>query len=111
MSGKVEKKRRRQIVRDIQAREHEIADAKRPIEKGVLRGLLIHLEETILVQLADGATGSRCDHTLSETRRYLEAHGGWREEFAEWLREYGGFCDCEVGYNVFDYWTDDRLKS
>jgi hypothetical protein len=109
MPSKAEKKRRREIVNDIRVREHAEADARRPIEKDVLRGLLAHLEEKLLVRLEDGTAASRCDHTLSETRGYLEAHGGWREEFAEWFAEFGGFCDCEVAYNVFDYWTPERL--
>lgn len=109
MPSKEEKKRRREIVKSISAHEHAQAEARRPLEKRVLRELLDHLERSIFVQLEDGQIAARCDHTLKHTKKYLQDIGVWRDEMVEWFGEYGGYCDCEVAYNVFDYWTPERL--
>ena len=109
MPSKEEKRRRREIVKSIWASEHDQAEARRPIEKSVLRGLLDHLERSIFVHLEDGQIAARCDHTLKHTKKYLQDIGVWRDGLTEWFGEYGGYCDCEVAYNVFDYWTPERL--
>jgi Protein of unknown function (DUF2695) len=109
MPSKQEKRRRRDIVKSVRAHEHDQAEARRPLEKRVMRGLLVHLERSVFVQLEDGQPDVRCDHTLRHTKKYLQDVGVWQEELVEWFSEYGGFCDCEVAYNVFDYWTPERL--
>jgi len=106
MPSKEEKKRRRGIVKGIRVHEHAQAEARRPLEKHVLRGLLDHLEQNVFVKLEDGQIASLCDDTLKHTKKYLQDAGVWRDEFVEW---FGGYCDCEVAYNVFDYWTPERL--
>jgi hypothetical protein len=50
-----------------------------------------------------------CDHTLKHTKKFLQEAGVWQDELVEWLGEYGGYCDCEVVYNVFEFWTPERL--
>ncbi len=62
---------------------------KLPLEKHVLEGLLAHLESV------DG-----CDNTLKHTKKYLQGIGVWREELIGWFGKYGGYCDCEVVFNV-----------
>jgi len=109
MPSKQEKKHRRDILRSIRAHEHAQAEARRPLEKRVLRGLLAHLEQSVFVQLEDGQPDVRCDHTLKRTKKYLQDIGVWQDELTEWFGEYGGYCDCEVAYNVFEYWTPERL--
>jgi hypothetical protein len=109
MPNKEEKKRRRETLRSIRAHEHAQVETRRPLEKRVLRELLDHLERSILVKLDDGQIAARCDHTLKYTKKYLQDIGVWRDELVEWFEEHGGYCDCEVAYNVFDYWTSERL--
>jgi len=109
MPSKQEKKRLRDIVRSVRAYERAQAEARRPLEKRVLRGLLAHLERSVFVQLEDGQSDVRCDHTLKRTKKYFQDIGVWQDELTEWFGEYGGYCDCEVVYNVFDYWTPERL--
>jgi len=43
-----------------------------------------------------------CDHTLRETEAFLRSRGLNVERVLPWLREHGGYCDCEVIYNVDD---------
>jgi len=109
MPGKEEKKRRREIVMSLRDHEHAQAEARRPIEKRVLRELLAYLERNVFVELEDGQPTSLCDHTLNHTKKYLQDAGVWQDGLVEWFGEYGGYCDCEVVYNVFEYWTPERL--
>ena len=110
MTSKAEKARRRQIVRGIRAQEHAAAEASRPLAKSTLRGLLPHLEGILLARLDDGTVVTRCNHSLLHTMAYLTARGEWDESLVHWFGEYGGFCDCEIMFNVFDYWTPERLS-
>jgi len=41
-----------------------------------------------------------CDHTLRETTEFLQKRGLDVARVISWLREQGGFCDCEVIFNV-----------
>src|SRR5438046_1738739 len=61
-----------------------------PIPHKDLRDLFDHLDRG----------GVDCDHTLRETIEFLQKRGLDVEQVVAWLREYGGFCDCEVIHNV-----------
>jgi len=67
--------------------------ASMPIPQQDLRDLFNHL---------DRAGASRCDHTLRETIEFLQKRGLDIERIVPWLREHGGYCDCEVILNVED---------
>jgi hypothetical protein len=41
-----------------------------------------------------------CDTTLRSTIEFLRTRGLDVERVIPWLHEYGGYCDCEVIYNV-----------
>ena len=43
-----------------------------------------------------------CDHTLKETVGFLKSNDLNAEEVVPWLNEHGGYCDCEVIFNVYD---------
>ena len=61
-----------------------------PISINDLRDLFDHLDRG----------NFKCDHTLRETTSFLQKRGIDVESVIPWLHEYGGFCDCEVIYNV-----------
>jgi len=105
MPGKEEKKRRRAIIRGIRQQERAEAEARMPISKTDLRGLLDFLEATIFEKRGD-KNWCYCDHTLRQTREFLRSRSLPEDSIAEWLGDYGGFCDCEVASNVGDYWSD-----
>lgn len=50
----------------------------------------------------------RCDHTLRFTLGWLSAAGLSGERTITWLREHGGYCDCEVIANAADHWEQNR---
>jgi len=41
-----------------------------------------------------------CNHTLKETNTFLRIEQLEIEKTIEWLRRYGGYCNCEVLFNV-----------
>jgi len=43
-----------------------------------------------------------CDHTLMQTRKFLESRELDAEEIVPWLNGHGGYCDCEVMLNVYE---------
>jgi len=61
-----------------------------PISHENLRDLFNHLDRG----------GIECDHTLKETIEFLKSRNLDASKVVPWLNEYGGFCDCEVIYNV-----------
>jgi hypothetical protein len=44
--------------------------------------------------------GMPCDHTLIRTREWARKNGLDAEAVTDAVRHFGGFCDCEVAYNV-----------
>jgi len=47
-----------------------------------------------------------CDHTHRETTAFLQSRGVPVEPTLAWLRANGGFCDCEVIFNVTNDWGE-----
>ena len=60
------------------------------------------LYEAIFVGLGEGTQSLAvgCDHTLTFTKKWSEANGIDFNIIKTWLNEHGGFCDCEVLFNV-----------
>jgi hypothetical protein len=67
--------------------------ASLPMPHQALRELFAHL---------DGDGGADCDPTLRVTTDFLLKRGFDVERILSWLREHGGYCDCEVLANVED---------
>ncbi len=51
---------------------------------------------------------SGCDHTLRFTKSWISAHKQSEEKILTWLRQHGGFCDCEVLTNSADHWEQNK---
>jgi hypothetical protein len=58
--------------------------------------------EAIFIGLGAGSHSLAvgCDHTLKHARQWCEAHDIPFESIKAWLHANGGFCDCEVLFNV-----------
>jgi hypothetical protein len=61
-----------------------------------------HVDLRDLFALLDREDAPPCDHTLRETIAFLNERKLDLEKIIPWLREHGGYCDCEVIYNVED---------
>lgn len=73
--------------------ERQKLSASTPMPPKDLRELFDHLDQEI---------GSGCDHTLRLTTEFLQKRGLDVDRVLPWLREHGGYCDCEVLANVED---------
>jgi len=62
-----------------------------PMSHQDLRNLLDYLDR-------EGAP--QCNHTLKETIGFLKKRGLDVDRVVAWLHENGGYCDCEVIYNI-----------
>jgi hypothetical protein len=59
-------------------------------------------------ELDDQLERDPCDHTLRFTMRWLASSGHASGPVVDWLRDNGGYCDCEVVANVCDHWEQAR---
>jgi len=73
--------------------EHQKLVASIPMSHQDLRDLFDYLDR-------EGAP--QCDHTHRETIEFLQKRGLDVERVVPRLRGHGGYCDCEITYNVDD---------
>ncbi|MFG1490844.1 DUF2695 domain-containing protein [Oceanospirillum sp. HFRX-1_2] len=55
-----------------------------------------------LLSYLDREDAPHCDHTLRETINFLKSCNLEPATIVPWLNEHGGYCDCEVIFNVYD---------
>jgi hypothetical protein len=63
-----------------------------PISLDDLQNLFIHLSN-----LNEG----ECDHSHSHTIEFLNSNNLDVNNMIKWLEQNGGYCDCEILYNVY----------
>ena len=92
MTTKSEKENRKEILRQLKAKEKEDFNNSLPLDKATFRELFDYLDE----KLDEG-----CDHTMNKTVGFLkEKEIKNIDQVIEWLNDNGGYCDCEVLANV-----------
>lgn len=69
--------------------------AKGKITKKFLEDLYLYLDTECATIM--------CDNTLKLTRQWIKENNlsDREEEIIKYLEDHGGYCDCEVIYNVF----------
>ena len=95
MVDKSEVQHRKELRRAAEAKLRAAEEASLPVPQETLWALFDYLDES----LADG-----CDHSLRLTEQFLIARKIPPELVVSWLGDYGGFCDCEVLFNVEERW-------
>ncbi|MCX8524289.1 DUF2695 domain-containing protein [Chryseobacterium formosus] len=99
MPDKTEKERRKQIQKELQKKAQIEFEKSLPISKELFQNLFDFLDE--------GLEKNGCDDGLKLTKQFLEANQIQNiDEVENWLKENGGFCDCEVLYNVEELFED-----
>jgi hypothetical protein len=68
-----------------------------PISRADLKALFDHLSRP---------NPPPCTHTHKETVQFLRAHNLPAKATVEWLQRNGGYCDCEVIFNVDAEWGE-----
>ena len=103
MPTKDEKRRRRELTSTLAAEVRAADEARMPFSKETLSALLDHLDTALF-------EGKRClcDHTLRRTQSFMTDEHAWSDAARQWLGDHGGFCDCEVVFNVGN-WADGGL--
>ncbi|MCX8531879.1 DUF2695 domain-containing protein [Chryseobacterium luquanense] len=93
MPDKEEKARRKQIQKELREKAKIEFEESLPVSREIFQILFDFLDEEL--------EKHDCDDSLKLTKLFLETnHIGNIEEVENWLKENGGFCDCEVLYNV-----------
>jgi hypothetical protein len=90
----MDEQRKRELRRQYKARERAEARRRMCLHSDQLNSLLSYLGEQLF------GLGIACDHSLDRTRIWAEQEGLDPEAILESVRAFGGFCDCEVVYNV-----------
>lgn len=85
--------RKRVLKAQARATEQQKLLESLPMEISNLKDLLSHLNKD---------PAPPCNHTHQETVEFLKSRNIDTTAVIPWLREHGGFCDCEVIYNVYD---------
>ena len=85
--------RKDELKKAWKQQERQKLIASIPMPHQDLRDLFDHLDQE---------SESGCDHTLRLTTAFLQKRGLDVERIVPWLREHGGYCDCEVIANVED---------
>lgn len=98
MPSREEKQRRRELLRHLKQVEQARAEDAMPLAKADLKDLFDYVDAKLQ---AEG-----CDRTLAGTLAFLRERQLPEQSIVEWLREYGGYCDCEVIANVEGEWGE-----
>lgn len=99
MPDKEEKARRKQIQKELQEKAQIEFEKSLPVSREVFQNLFDFLDEEL--------EKKGCDDHFTLTKQFLKTNQIQNEdEVVNWLKKNGGFCDCEVLYNVEELFED-----
>ncbi|MGI6154077.1 MAG: DUF2695 domain-containing protein [Christensenellaceae bacterium] len=90
----MDKAEQKRIKREMREKEKQAFIDSLPMSKELFDELFDRLDEKLDKQ--------GCDGTLNITLEFLENKGIRASKVVEWMKKYGGYCDCEVLANVED---------
>ena len=79
---------------------------KNLLPSGQRKPPISHADLRSLFTFLDRLDPPPCQHDHRETIQFLKSRNLPIESTLAWLRANGGFCDCEVIYNVTEKWGD-----
>ncbi|MDF3078625.1 MAG: hypothetical protein K0S09_2514 [Sphingobacteriaceae bacterium] len=87
---------------EINRQKHLLQDLKLKEKLEFIKSLPFHTERfnDLFDFLNQRLTEVECDDTLVLTTEYLQENGLYSEKVIDFLKENGGYCDCEVLNNV-----------
>ena len=98
MISKEEKDRRKAIRDALKRNGRKDAEAKLPLPTPEMKQLFGWVD----AKLQDEG----CDHTLRHSVSFLRVRGVAEDGVIAWLKEEGGYCDCEVIANAEERWRE-----
>jgi hypothetical protein len=90
----MDKARKKELLRQYAQAQRKNFEYSLPFGAELFRQLFAYLDEKL--------GGEGCDDTAKNTVKFLADHGLPVEESLAWMRENGGYCDCEVLANIED---------
>ena len=102
MPDKNEIEKRKQIKRELRQKARLEFEQSLPISRDDFQNLFDFLDEKF--------SNEECDDKLTFTFEFLEKKEIKNiEEVESWLRDNGGYCDCEVLYNIEEKFDEDSI--
>ena len=98
MTQRKDKRGRKEALDRWKADQRRAPRAKLPLTNDEMQAMFDMLDVELPRQ--------GCDHSLRLTRAWLASQGLSTELVVAWLRDNGGFCDCEVLANSEHAWRD-----
>lgn len=89
----MDKEEKKRLKDKFKTNEEDLLRASLPMSIENLKDLLSYLNRE---------TAPACNHTLKEAVEFLESRHLDKSKIIPWLNEHGGYCDCEVIFNVYD---------
>jgi hypothetical protein len=99
----MDKNTRRALKNSVKAAERQKFLAAMPLSVEKTQALFDFVAAKI-GPIGDNLASS-CDHTLRYAKVWCAQNNVAEVRLVEWLQEHGGFCDCEILWNV-----DERLE-
>jgi hypothetical protein len=103
MPNEQEKEHRKHIRDQLKQQERDSFVQSLPVNQEVFKQLFDYLDAELQLHA--------CDHTDTLTRYFLDKTCANADEVIEWLNEHGGFCDCEIVWNVEQVFQDMNSAS
>jgi len=97
---RTEKESRKVIRSQLKQQEREQFVGSLPADQALFKRLFDYLDEKLQIG---------CNHTDKLTRDFLATNCDNTEEIIEWLNKHGGFCDCEILWNVEQEFQDMKV--
>jgi len=99
MPSKEEKEKRRKIKLELREKEQKNFIDNLPISKEIILEMFNFLHDNDAIE--------KCKHNFDIAKSFLLEKNIDLEKTYNWLEEYGGYCDCEILYNVEEKFYDD----
>lgn len=90
----MDKKRKRELVKQFKNDEKNEFINSLPFSTEIFKELFNYIDKVL--------ESNGCDDTLKYTKKFLENNNLPVKESIEWLEKNGGYCDCEVLFNIED---------
>jgi hypothetical protein len=98
----MDKSKRKELQRKYAEEQKRAFIATLPFSLSLFESLFSYLDEVL--------EDHGCDDTLKYTEKFLNDNELPMEKSLNWLRDNGGFCDCEVLSNVEDKISEIQNK-
>ncbi len=98
----MDKEKKRQLKKQWQETQRTEARAAFPLPDEDLEKMFAAVETRVLEE--------GCDQTLRYTRDWLKSQGHPARKVIHWLKENGGFCDCEAAANSYQHFEENRKR-